>query len=109
MDLQLDYWMMSSKDEKEASSGVVSLRGLGNIGDSGQKSEFKKSGPGSGYGDSGAKASIKTSIWRMQIQRLGVQSVSDQPTFSMQYWLKEKKSKGMQLQLYTFLNALISG
>ena len=107
MDLQLDYWMMSSKDEKEASSGVVSLSGLGNIGDSGQKSEFKKSGPGSGYGDSGAKASIKTSIWRMQIQRLGVQSVSDQPTFSMQYWLKEKKSKGTQLKLYTFLNALI--
>jgi hypothetical protein len=95
MDLQLDYWMMLSKDEKEPSSGIVSLSGLGNIGDSSQKSDFKKSGPGSGYGDCGSKASIKTSIWRMQIQRLGVQSVSDQPTFSMQYWLKEKKSKAV--------------
>ena len=94
MDLQLDYWVMSYKDEKESSSGVVSLGGLGSIGDSSQKPEFRKSGIGSGYGDCGTKASIKTSIWRMQIQRLGVQSVSDQPTFSMQYWLKEKKSKG---------------
>ena len=108
MDLQLDYWMTSTKEEKETSSGVVSLSGLSNIGDSSQKLEFKKSGPGSGYGDGGSKASIKTSIWRMQVQRLGVQSVSDQPTFSMQYWLKEKKSKGTQLKLYTFLNALIS-
>ena len=92
MDLQLDYWMISSKEEKEL--GVVSLGGLGSIGDSGQKSESKRGGTGSGYGDSGAKASIKTSIWRMQIHRLGVQSIADQPTFSMQYWLKEKKSKG---------------
>ena len=92
MDLQLDYWMISSKEEKEL--GVVSLGGLGSIGDSGQKSESKRGGAGSGYGDSGAKASIKTSIWRMQIHRLGVQSIADQPTFSMQYWLKEKKSKG---------------
>ena len=94
MDLQLDYWVMSSKDEKESGSSIVSLGGLGSIGDSSQKPEFRKSAPASGYGDGGAKSSIKTSIWRMQIQRLGVQSVSDQPAFSMQYWLKEKKSKG---------------
>ena len=94
MDLQLDYWMMSCKDEKESGSGVVGLSGLANIVDSSQKQDSRKSVPGSGYGDSGTKASIKTSIWRMQIQRLGVQSVSDQPTFSMQYYLKEKKSKG---------------
>ena len=94
MDLQLDYWMLLSKDEKESSSSVVGLGGLANIVDSSQKPESRKSVPGSGYGDGGSKASIKTSIWRMQIQRLGVQSVSDQPTFSMQYWLKEKKSKG---------------
>ena len=93
MDLQLDYWMTFTKDEKESSSGVVGLI-QANIVDSSQKQESRKSVPGSGYGDSGTKASIKTSIWRMQIQRLGVQSVSDQPTFSMQYWLKEKKSKG---------------
>ena len=82
MDLQLDYWMMLSKDEKESSSSVVGLGGLANIVDSSQKPESRKSVPGSGYGDGGSKASIKTSIWRMQIQRLGVQSVSDQPTFS---------------------------
>ena len=94
MDLQLDYWMMTCKDEKETGSGGVGLSGLANIVDSSQKLESRKSVPGSGYGDGGTKASIKNSIWRMQIQRLGVQSVSDQPTFSMQYYLKEKKSKG---------------
>ena len=100
MDLQLDYWMMLSKDEKESSSSVVGLGGLANIVDSSQKPESRKSVPGSGYGDGGSKASIKTSIWRMQIQRLGVQSVSDQPTFSMQYWLKEKKSKGKLMKYW---------
>ena len=100
MDLQLDYWMITSKDDKDIGSGVVSLSGLGSIGDSSQKSEAKRGGAGSAYGDSGAKASIKTSIWRMQIHRLGVQSVADQPTFSMQYWLKEKKSKGIYIFLF---------
>jgi hypothetical protein len=87
--------LIPQQKDRETGSGVVSLGGLGSIGDSSQKPESKRGGAGSGYGDGGAKASIKTSIWRMQIHRLGVQSVADQPTFSMQYWLKEKKSKAV--------------
>ena len=126
MDLQLDYWMVSSKEDKEpgSSSGVVvGLSGLGSLtggGDSGQKSESKRSGGASGGGssggDTGSKASIKSSIWRMQIHRLGVlsSSTADQPTFSMQYWLKEKKSKGTQIgysrdiRVYFFMAELSS-
>ena len=43
----------------------------------------------------GGKASIKTSIWFMQVMKLGVANTSagEQPTFTMHYWLKEKKQK----------------
>ena len=103
MDLQLDYWTMTSRDDKETGSGVTGLSGLVNIVES--QKDSRKSVPGSCYGDSGTKASIKTSIWQMQIQRLGVQSVSDQPTFTMQYYLKEKKSKGkFRLNRYILRN-----
>ena len=52
----------------------------------------------------GGKASIKTSIWFMQVMKLGVANTSagEQPTFTMHYWLKEKKQKS-KLKIWNFL------
>ena len=49
---------------------------------------------GRGSEQGGGKASIKTSVWFMQVMKLGVANTSaDQQTFTMHYWLKEKKQK----------------
>ena len=56
----------------------------------------------------GGKASIKTSIWFMQVMKLGVANTSagEQPTFTMHYWLKEKKQKS-KLKIWNFLLLLM--
>ena len=48
----------------------------------------------------GGKSSIKTTIWFMQVMKLGVANTSagEQPTFAMHYWLKEKKQKSKYLK-----------
>lgn len=81
----------SSKKGVPVSSGGGSLGvGSGGILSGGGSS----TGTVGGSLDSGAKASIKTSIWKMRVYRLGASCpAGDQPTFSMQYWLKEKKPK----------------
>ena len=50
----------------------------------------------------GGKASIKTSIWFMQVMKLGVANTSagEQPTFTMHYWLKEKKQKSKYILVF---------
>ena len=54
----------------------------------------------------GGKASIKTSIWFMQVMKLGVANTSagEQPTFTMHYWLKEKKQKSKYILIFCFQN-----
>ena len=54
----------------------------------------------------GGKASIKTSIWFMQVMKLGVANTSagEQPTFTMHYWLKEKKQKSKYILVFCFQN-----
>ena len=106
MDLQLDYWTVAPLD----GSSQVSSAGPGSLSESldTSKSEVKGArglsaaaggqGAGGGDGGAGSKYSIKSSIWFMQIQRLGsLLSVNlqdqQQPTFSMLYRLKEKKQK----------------
>lgn len=79
IDLHLDYWQGT------------------NIGGNGVGSEAQKArgGPSTSNreSDSVVKSSIKTSIRFMQVQRLGGGGESN--TFSMQYWLKEKKPKNV--------------
>ena len=55
---------------------------------------------------SGGKASIKTSVWFMKVMKLG--SISDQPTFTMHYWLKEKKQKSKFLSQKFHTGAIYS-
>jgi len=96
-----------SSNKPTKTSAVASLSG----GASGASGGATGSAAVLGVADSGMKYSIKSSIWFMQIQRLGLNSsllssseatasqilqmdqLQQQPTFSMQYRLKEKKQK----------------
>lgn len=116
VDLQLDFWTVGDAGLGFNTSGLGGLSGSGISGvsssvsgmsgsslasvkrqDHTARSDFSsKRGGGSSSeaAGGGAKASIKTSIWFMQVLRLGVaNSTGDQPTFSMHYWIKEKKQK----------------
>ena len=98
IDLQLDYWTAeASVNPNIPGSGFVSGQGNDKSGSqmpkrtdhSTSRSESKRDfGRNSEMG--GGKASIKTSVWFMKVMKLGI---SDQPTFTMHYWLKEKKQK----------------
>lgn len=93
IDLQLDYWIAdgsgSGANASGSGTGQGSRSGLESRSDS--KREFGLGGSGS---NNSGKASIKTSVWFMQVMKLGVPSSSgEQPTFTMHYWLKEKKQK----------------
>ena len=118
IDLQLDYWtvgdpavgsMSGQDDRSERSSGLSSLSGSVSkrSGLEGSLRSDSRKGGGGGGEAGGGKASIKTSIWFMQVLRLGVPSNSgEQPTFAMHYWLKEKKQKSKSLIIFFRLSQL---
>ena len=98
IDLQLDYWTVDPSGSANLSSGpgsgvsssavTIKLRSD----HSSSRTESKKESSKASEVGGGNKASIKTSVWFMQVLRLGVPS-SEQPTFNMHYGLKEKKQK----------------
>ena len=94
IDLQLDYWTAdaSSNPNNPDYSQKELKRGIDH---SSSRSDSKRDfGIRSSNSENmgGGKASIKTSVWFMKVMKLGL--ISDQqPTFTMHYWLKEKKQK----------------
>ena len=114
MDLQLDYWTNLVELTNTNTGGGGSSGDFVTDGGSGSKqklvgsasipcgssiAEAGGSGGGGGVEGPNIKFSIKSSIWFMQIARLGMEHASNthpnhQPTFTMQYRLKEKKQKG---------------
>ena len=114
MDLQLDYWTNLVELTNTNTGGGGGSGDFVTDGGSGSKQKLigsasipsgsniaEAGGGGSGGGVEGPniKFSIKSSIWFMQIARLGMEHASNthpnhQPTFTMQYRLKEKKQKG---------------
>uniref|UniRef100_A0A0K2UKU9 Phosphofurin acidic cluster sorting protein 2like [Acyrthosiphon pisum] n=2 Tax=Lepeophtheirus salmonis TaxID=72036 RepID=A0A0K2UKU9_LEPSM len=95
IDLQLSYWITAGGGGCNVPTAHVSAPGS----NSGPSHGAFGSGGGNSYsGGSGepseqvVKSSIKTSICFMQVQRLGHWESN---TFSMQYWLKEKKPKNV--------------
>ncbi len=99
MELQLDYWVSSDNTTADApssfnpnsSGGLLGGRGGRGGGDrniaSGGEVGSELSSSVS-FESASSKSSIKTSIRHMLVQRSG------DDTFSMQYWVKEKKQKG---------------
>lgn len=89
IDLQLDYWTESSNP-----NNPDQLKDLKRTDHSSSRSDSKRDfgiRSSSEQSAGGGKASIKTSVWYMKVMKLGI---SDQlPTFTMHYWLKEKKQK----------------
>ena len=101
IDLQLDYWTVDSNSTGSTNlsfdSGSRVSSNLSSMTSSKLRSDHSSSRTDSKRDNSkgsevGNKASIKTSVWFMQVNRLGVPS-SEQPTFLMHYGLKEKKQK----------------
>ena len=95
-----ESWTAGATNVSSASGGhgASASSSSSKKGDSTSKAESRKGGgggPGSGGGD--AKSSVKTSIRYMLIQRSPTAAPSGAAdgsnTFSMQYWVKEKKQK----------------
>eukprot|EP00095_Tigriopus_kingsejongensis_P006170 maker-scaffold40_size501252-snap-gene-4.17 protein:Tk06170 transcript:maker-scaffold40_size501252-snap-gene-4.17-mRNA-1 annotation:"phosphofurin acidic cluster sorting protein" len=99
VDLQLDYWILESASN---SFGLSSNAAMSSKRNDGSKGDSKKSSKDD------TKSSIKTSIRYMQIQKSSSGGIFFGPasgnehqsqsggttcTFSMQYWIKEKKPK----------------
>jgi len=113
IDLQLDYWTAdglssgsggasgpgapgSTSGGLTSSVSSMSTGGKGRNADhSSSRTDSKRDFGRGSDSQGGGKASIKTSIWFMQVMKLGVANTSagEQPTFTMHYWLKEKKQK----------------
>lgn len=98
--MQLDYW---TTDQAGPGSGSSNFTVSGIPGSSekpgmpsGKRgSEVREPKRESGKsGSETGKASIKTSVWFMQVLRLGSGlEINQAATFTMHYWLKEKKQK----------------
>merc|ERR1712223_929886 len=117
IDLQLDYWTADGSSTGPGGSGIsgvntgstsggvvggiassvssMSTGGKRNADHSSSRSDTKREFGRGSDSQGGGKSSIKTSIWFMQVMKLGVANTSagEQPTFAMHYWLKEKKQK----------------
>ncbi len=105
IDLQLDYWTVEGSNPGSSAPGPGSAAGLASsvssMTSSGKRMDHSSSRSDSRreFGRSsesgGGKASIKTSVWFMQVIKpfLPVTGSGEQPTFTMHYWLKEKKQK----------------
>jgi len=115
IDLQLDYWTADGSSIGPSGSGIsgvgtgstsgvsglassvssMSTGGKRNADHSSSRSDSKREFGRGSDSQGGGKSSIKTSIWFMQVMKLGVANTSagEQPTFTMHYWLKEKKQK----------------
>lgn len=96
IDLQLDYWTAdasSNPNNPDHSQKELNKRGIDHSSSrSDSKRDFGIRSSNSEMSAGGGKASIKTSVWFMKVMKLGL--ISDQqPTFTMHYWLKEKKQK----------------
>jgi hypothetical protein len=106
IDLQLDYWTCDGSSTGPSASDIVgglansvssmsTGGGKRNADHSSSRSDTKRDFGRGSDSQGGGKSSIKTSIWFMQVMKLGVANTSagEQPTFAMHYWLKEKKQK----------------
>jgi hypothetical protein len=115
VDLTLDYWISSDSGNHPSHSSSASASDRANIGQIGSQMIGFPGSDSKKFSSDVSKNSIKTSIRYMLIQRSLVGDPSafvvpassgggsdamptpGQNTFSMQYWLKEKKPKSKYL------------